>query len=208
MYDEDNITALLYPTGDDGYIGCFHDMEIFSDLSGSWKHIKSDSDILSNCRAFCMERLYLFMGIGSLISNKETVLCSCGNGFGVYGAAEDNDCSFLTESNQKRGRYLKNAVYRVQSFNAAYLGCHRDDPARRDLEKYVGMSHQPITCMAACSKYKYFGLQYGGECYCGDSYGAYGRSREEECFTPCSSDSKLICGGVLRNSVFKHGTQY
>ncbi|KAL5493711.1 hypothetical protein EMCRGX_G014930 [Ephydatia muelleri] len=117
VYDENNNSLLLHPSYDDGYIGCFNDMEIFSDLNG---------------------------------------------------------------------------------------GCYKDNIVNRDLQKFIGVSYKPMSCMKACLEYTYFGLQFGKECYCGNSYGIYGPARETQCSTPCATDSKLTCGGVLQNSVFKH----
>ena len=203
VYDENNNSLLLHLSYDDGYIGCFNDMEIFSDLNGGWMHM-SGSDTISNCSAFCIERSYLFMGIQSQSQSNEKVLCMCGNGYGLYGPALESECPFQSQSRERCGKHLRNAVYRVESFNATYLGCYRDNIKNRDLQKFIGASYKPMSCMKACLEYTYFGLQYGEECYCGNSYGNYGPARETQCSTPCATDSKLTCGGVSLNSVFKH----
>ena len=203
VYDENNNSLLIHPSYDDGYIGCFNDVEIFSDLNGGWVHM-SGSDTISNCSAFCMERLYLFMGIQSGSLSDETVLCMCGNEYGLHGPAQERECPFHEDVRGKSGKHLKNAIYRVEPFNATYLGCYRDNTENRDLQRFIGAPHKPMSCMMACLEYKYFGLQYGGECYCGNSYGNYGPARETECSTPCAKDSKLTCGGISLNSIFEH----
>ena len=49
--------------------------------------------------------------------------------------------------------------------------------------------------------YKYAGLQYSEECYCGNSgYDRYGVG--DGCNQTCSGNSDQICGGAFRNSVY------
>lgn len=71
--------------------------------------------------------------------------------------------SISSKSLGKYGKILRNAIYRVDPFNATYLDCHRDSAKDRDLPIFIGKLHKPMSCMKACSGYKYFGLQYGGE---------------------------------------------
>jgi hypothetical protein len=56
-------------------------------------------------------------------------------------------------------------------------------------------------CNGMCQGFKYFGLQAGGECYCGNDYGN-GKAPETECNSPCTGASGEICGGNLRNSIY------
>ncbi|KAK0632494.1 WSC domain-containing protein [Immersiella caudata] len=49
------------------------------------------------------------------------------------------------------------------------------------------------TCAAFCSAYKYFGLEYGRECWCGDEQLATAVD-ESQCSFPCSGNSKQTCG--------------
>ena len=66
---------------------------------------------------------------------------------------------------------------------------------------------EPSRCEFLCSTYgfRFFGLQFGSECYCGDSYGRYGKANERECKMKCkgSTASDQYCGGDLRNSVYE-----
>jgi hypothetical protein len=41
----------------------------------------------------------------------------------------------------------------------------------------------------------YFGVQCGTQCFCGKSYGSYGRAPESECNLPCAGDASKMCGG-------------
>ena len=57
-------------------------------------------------------------------------------------------------------------------------------------------------CSALCgAAFKYFALQDGGNgCFCGASYGRYGRS--SNCTMPCAGNRSETCGGAGCNSVF------
>ena len=58
-----------------------------------------------------------------------------------------------------------------------YIGCYKDR-RNRDLKKRFGSRyHDHSYCLAKCQGYKYFALQYKGECWCGNSYGKYGKHR-------------------------------
>jgi hypothetical protein len=60
-------------------------------------------------------------------------------------------------------------------------------------------------CAAACAQrgYKYAGTEDGNSCFCGNSYGRYGTSKN--CTVPCSGNSTETCGGGWANSVFATG---
>lgn len=100
-----------------------------------------------------------------------------------------------------------------------YIGCYRDEmasPSVRDLQGQLLLDefhNSPAWCAAQCADprrgggkgFKYFGLQYGSECWCGNSYGRHGKAEsEEKCqLTPCSGDRNQKCGGELANAVYE-----
>ena len=51
----------------------------------------------------------------------------------------------------------------------AYIGCYADTSARA-LPAYRGNEFELDSCLAACSDFPYFGLQYNGQCWCGESF--------------------------------------
>merc|ERR1719174_3166026 len=63
-------------------------------------------------------------------------------------------------------------------------------------------------CRAACGDSVYMSLQYGGECFCSDSYGngaQYVQVDESECnavVEPCRSTS-YNCGGTWRQAIYQ-----
>ena len=47
--------------------------------------------------------------------------------------------------------------------------------------------------------------QYSDQCFCGNTYGRYGKSDENDCNAHCAGDSTKTCGGTWRNSVYRTG---
>jgi hypothetical protein len=89
-----------------------------------------------------------------------------------------------------------------------YLGCYSDQLGRlnRDLNgkvEYRTYYASVKRCRQFCASYMYFGLQDGLECYCGNEFGRYGNVPDEECSKQCAKDSNAICGGALKNSVYR-----
>lgn len=87
-----------------------------------------------------------------------------------------------------------------------YQGCFRDMRNDRDLDASLPNS-QDLTaegCAATCasSGYKFFGLQYSIECWCGNDGGSHGAIDEEECLFPCSGDPSTACGGGFAISLY------
>lgn len=85
-----------------------------------------------------------------------------------------------------------------------YLGCFVDQSAKHDFDLFVGDYEQltPMQCIVACQKrnYSYAAVQQGSQCYCGQNYGKYGETSDDECKYLCKTSEK--CGGDDRNSVY------
>eukprot|EP01049_Picozoa_sp_SAG25_P006034 SAG25_NODE_434_length_8070_cov_90.584117_9_plen_360_part_00 len=61
----------------------------------------------------------------------------------------------------------------------------------------------PTLCSGLCSGFKFFGVQFGGGCFCGNDFGNQGgKTPETDCNTPCNGDSGTMCGGSNRNSIY------
>lgn len=82
-------------------------------------------------------------------------------------------------------------------------GCYKD-AGRRDLEKNL-KTDEPRKCFerALAAGYKFAGLQYGGECWAGNSLGKYGKRPDSECKMKCRRDPGRNCGAGWRNSVYR-----
>lgn len=90
------------------------------------------------------------------------------------------------------------------------LGCFKDETTRHDIPNQVIMkSVSQEDCARACALkeqgYSYFGLQNSNQCYCGHSYGRYGRSDDSSCNLRCNGNNDENCGGNKTNMVYFFG---
>uniref|UniRef100_A0A1I8I4L5 ANK_REP_REGION domain-containing protein n=1 Tax=Macrostomum lignano TaxID=282301 RepID=A0A1I8I4L5_9PLAT len=94
-----------------------------------------------------------------------------------------------------------------------YIGCYRD-PGPRDLNGLAGkgsvegysigtggvLSAPGINSLEFCSRicslfnFKYFGVQYSSQCFCGNEFGRHGASPETGCSMRCTGNPDQICG--------------
>lgn len=79
-----------------------------------------------------------------------------------------------------------------------YVGCFRDKTDDRDLP-FRKSRYQLNDCALACGGFSYFGRQFNGECWCGDSFGKHGQAADEEC--ACDSDDI----GLDRSCIYRYG---
>jgi tetratricopeptide (TPR) repeat protein len=90
------------------------------------------------------------------------------------------------------------------------MGCYIDvfSAADRDVASslFLDDGMTPGVCEKLCGQHGYsvFGLQYSNECWCGETFGKYGKAeKDEECDMRCKGDTDIFCGGELRNSVYR-----
>eukprot|EP00752_Nemacystus_decipiens_P010979 g9756.t1 len=88
-----------------------------------------------------------------------------------------------------------------------YLGCYKDVVSDRALSHKTtsrsDMSHE--RCLDFCNdskKSKFFAVQFGKECFCGEAQEQYDKHGRAICDMPCSGDNDLICGGNAAMNVF------
>jgi hypothetical protein len=94
-----------------------------------------------------------------------------------------------------------------------FIGCFIDDGAR-DLGAMVGNRDNAETntfalCREACGDSTYMSLQFGGECFCSNSYGngdQYAQVDEGECninnYGACAGNA-YNCGGTWRQAIYQ-----
>ncbi|MCJ1459416.1 hypothetical protein MMC28_009794 [Mycoblastus sanguinarius] len=92
-----------------------------------------------------------------------------------------------------------------------YAGCYTDPSSPRALPfSPAGLDTQNMTveiCVAECkgNGYRYAGLEYYGECFCGDSI-AGASTTESACTYPCTGNKSETCGGSDILSVYMDPT--
>lgn len=89
----------------------------------------------------------------------------------------------------------------------SFLGCYTDSvPGSRTLggRSTSGDDMTNEVCADFCEGYKYFGTEYGGECYCGDEIHAEAEEAErKECGMLCEGSVVQYCGAGNRISVYE-----
>jgi WSC domain len=89
---------------------------------------------------------------------------------------------------------------------SSYVGCYVDASTRALPDWLINSNTTVESCIAAATAagYAYAGLEYGGQCFAGNSLG-YAESPASQCDMPCQADHNEICGGVWRNSIYSTG---
>jgi hypothetical protein len=88
-----------------------------------------------------------------------------------------------------------------------FQGCYSDEGPVRTLDKTVTANATMTieTCATFCAPYRYFGLEYGNECYCGNAIHTSSEQKPlSECNMPCAGDPEQLCGAGFRLSTYKN----
>ena len=87
---------------------------------------------------------------------------------------------------------------------ASYVGCFVDQDDRDLPDAFMDGNMSVERCAEHCRNERYFGVQYGNQCFCGNRYGRYGQATDADCNMRCSGNQAQLCGGNWRNSVYQH----
>ncbi|KAL0932353.1 uncharacterized protein CTRU02_213306 [Colletotrichum truncatum] len=88
------------------------------------------------------------------------------------------------------------------------LGCFTDNVNGRRVLGDKNTAANDITlekCAASCSQYKYFGVEFGRECYCGNSRDSGStEANAADCWFPCAGDPTGVakCGAADRINIY------
>ncbi|KAL1123447.1 hypothetical protein AAG570_002527 [Ranatra chinensis] len=134
--------------------------------------------------------------------------------------ADEDDCSRPCDGNEKENC---GGDYRLSVFDSLdtsgnqvqnlYTGCFVDSMENRVLrgaKKEDKKLNTPDFCAGFCYKggFTYAGVQYGAECFCGDSAPQSAKVTDSDCNTACAGDSSIKCGGQWRLSIYKTSGRY
>jgi hypothetical protein len=197
-----------------GYLGCFIDSAT-RDLPNNLL-ISSNIIKLSDCRAQALAQNYTYFGIQ--MANE----CRGSNSYGSYGQDVDSACVVNCVEGMSCGGPWRNSVYKTTpdpivlaqslafpSYTMGYIGCFREAYSKEFthyLGKYTGNYMTNDATLFSCraraldAGYAYIGLQNGGECWAGNSYGMYGRDTSSACSYACADGAE--CGSGKHNSVY------
>jgi hypothetical protein len=93
--------------------------------------------------------------------------------------------------------------------SASYIGCYTDTRTSRTLGDFYQSTNQltgdACAALARSQNLKYFGLEYGGECWAADTINPIAtQASDSQCNTVCKGDSSSFCGGFGAISIFEN----
>ena len=129
----------------------------------------------------------------------------------LRGLVSDLACNYRKASNIRRTKcqninpsrlVLQLPFYNILKPSAKwrvkmYLGQRRQAMLR------LHLSDQQLHCLYIkpfCLRYA--GVQNGGDCYCGNSYGRHGVANETQCHVRCKGWAHQNCGGDTENAIY------
>jgi hypothetical protein len=172
-------------------LGCFGDNAGRRDLTGSFE--TSTTNTPTQCIQYCDGKGYPYAAVE--FGNQ----CFCGSSYGSYGPSANCTSPCSGDGTQVCGGGDAESVYQT-----AFFGCFGDNAGRRDLSgaSSVGATNTPAQCLSFCkgAGYAYAAVEFGTQCFCGNTYGSYGPSAG--CTSACAGDATQVCGGFDAESVF------
>jgi len=206
------------------YLGCFNNRGIrvsFTRKQTNYHNLKGEwiTDRVLNtpqhCVNYCGERGYKYAGV------EFQNLCICGSNSDYARYGKSTICNFKCSGNKSlicggsgatsiystagHGKFALPPVKKLKKWTA--IGCYKDNKSSRDLNlAHRRSTHNTIRSCAQWCKTQgaaYAGLQDSYFCYCGNSYGKYGKSNDCTLRTPRFSDNSA--GGKLSNSIVATG---
>ncbi|KAF8437730.1 WSC domain-containing protein [Terfezia claveryi] len=98
----------------------------------------------------------------------------------------------------------------VGDANFDYYGCYTDKVGARVLAAWGIPASGTMTiqkCLTGCSQFEFAGLEYGKECWCGNTLSSTSLLRpDSECKMACAGDATQKCGDANRLSLFRKKT--
>jgi len=110
------------------------------------------------------------------------------------------DAACTGDSDKMCGGSWRMNVYKNQDG-----ACYEDDSSRLlgEFRQDDRSDMTPEMCQEICANYKYAGVQYAHECFCGDDEPPASKVRpRSECNMACTGNSAIMCGGSWRMNVY------
>ncbi|KAF2691893.1 copper radical oxidase [Lentithecium fluviatile CBS 122367] len=163
------------------------------------------------CTSACSAGGYLYAGV------EYSEECYCGNAIANGGSTQDaSNCDMVCNGNSTEfcGGPSRLNLYTKREAPDGWsaLGCYTDSVAARTLEsrQFPAGDMTTESCLASCRSngYTYAGTEYGGECYCGNSFlngGGPAPDGSAGCNMACNGDPQETCGGPNRMNMYQFG---
>ncbi|KAK3989078.1 WSC domain-containing protein [Cladorrhinum sp. PSN332] len=192
-----------------GYRGCFSEPTGARALPNLYQRSATNMTI-QGCAAFCSAGGYTLFGLEYYEE------CFCGQTLtsGTLPAPETN-CRFpcTGDSQQTCGgdSHLSLYEFGFTSTPGSYLseGCYTEAQGIRALSDfaYYNDNMTVALCANACTGYNFFGLEYGRECFCGNSINTANGSAPtaiSECSFQCPGNPAERCGAGNRLNLYRY----
>ncbi|CAI6337783.1 unnamed protein product [Periconia digitata] len=161
------------------------------------------------CISACASGHYSYAGV------EYSGQCFCGNVIAGTGAPADaSTCDMVCNGNTTEycGGANRLNLYTARAVAGwSSLGCYTDSVGARTLanREFPDGDLTTESCLAACrtAGYKYAGTEYGGECYCDNSFkngGGPAPDGNDGCNMPCNGNDQETCGGPNRLNAYQY----
>lgn len=189
--------------------GCFHEPPRHEGRALKGQSFSSDFMTTERCADFCAD----FQYFGTEYARE----CFCGNSLAPNTASAEGGCTMpcTGDETQMCGAgdhisiylnkgYIATSTAAVEGYT--HLGCRTEAPHRRTLpdRRIASDDLTPQACAAACSVegFLYAGLEYGRECWCGNSLHGGSWVDDSQCDMTCAGEKTSFCGGSNRLTVY------
>lgn len=225
--------------GNYDYIGCYSEATQGRALSGKAPAVPEDGTTLETCEAACQGYQYFGVefsnecycgntinagsvaqasddvdtnGCSMLCGGNQTEYCGGANRLDMYQLNASLPVPTGTPTNPTTPTGGPTNAPSIDAYG--YLGCYTEGTNGRalsgKLNPVAGATLTNELCAAACQGYTYFGTEYSGECYCGNSLGtgaviATGGAdpAQNGCSMTCNGNATEYCGGANRLTMYK-----
>jgi hypothetical protein len=130
--------------------------------------------------------------------------CGAGNRLNVY--IRNGTVPTITSSTTSATPTATSPAIKPTVGNYMYYGCQTEATNIRALSDATSVNYSSMTletCAVFCAGYKYFGVEYGGECYCGNMFNTGSAvAPNSECSFLCGGNSLEYCGAGNRLSSY------
>ncbi|PFH59316.1 hypothetical protein XA68_12517 [Ophiocordyceps unilateralis] len=180
----------------------------------------NDTMTLDKCMEFCSKYNYWGTEYGrecycgnSLSPSSNTAPLSdcnmpCGGNGSEYCGAGDRLELYSTTSAPATPTPTATLTHKTTVSSYTLMGCMAEPTSARALSHKTTLAGKTTTneaCAAACAGSRYFGTEYGNECYCGTFVNAGARAAPlTDCSMACAGDAYQYCGGADRLELYEN----
>lgn len=195
-------------------LGCFPDSSVARVLRGA-SFSDANSFRLEDCTAFCSERGFQYVGIEygrecycDWMMHNDVVRAPDGDCNTICSGIDDTYCGGPNRIQIfARDPAFTAPVAKSGANGYKLLGCYTDKVSSRALTRPAPISGGVTVekCTAACQRfgYSHAGVEFGDECFCGNSIQSSGQlTAANECYMRCSGDTAELCGAPDRIHIY------